>query len=161
MTARKPYVAPDALCSIERSLAVVGERWSLLILRQAHSGTTRFADFQSALGLSPQVLTARLTTLVAAGVLEPREYRVAGARTRVDYHLTVAGRELRLVLGALQQWGDDHLRSPGDPPAYGRRRVADERPVRVAFVAEDGRTAAVDEVSIAADPDRTFVKGLR
>src|SRR4051794_28734394 len=96
-------------CAIARSLAVLGERWTMLILREAFNGTTRFAQFRDNLGVAPDVLTDRLATLVEYGVLEREPYREPGARTRYAYHLTPAGAELRLVLGALQQWGDAHL----------------------------------------------------
>ncbi|HEX4361786.1 MAG TPA: helix-turn-helix domain-containing protein [Pseudonocardia sp.] len=120
-------------CSIARSLEVLGERWSLLIVREAFSGVTRFADFRAALGVAPDVLTERLRTLVEAGVLERRPYREPGSRPRHDYHLTPAGRDLRLVLAALQQWGDEHCPSPGGPTVV--RRTGDGgRAVRVAFV---------------------------
>ena len=81
-------------CSIARSLVVLGERWSLLIVREAFSGVTRFADFRAALGVAPDVLTERLRTLVETGVLERRPYREPGCRPRHDYHLTPAGRDL-------------------------------------------------------------------
>jgi DNA-binding HxlR family transcriptional regulator len=102
MRTRTSFVPPTAACSIERSLTVLGERWALLIVRDAHAGVTRFAEFQERLGISPDVLSARLETLVAAGVLEKREVRPAGERARGAYHLTPAGIQLRLVLGALR-----------------------------------------------------------
>jgi DNA-binding HxlR family transcriptional regulator len=147
MRTRTAYVPSTAICSIERSLAVLGERWALLILRDAHAGITRFADFQQRLKISPDVLSARLDTLVAAGVLEKREVRPAGERARSAYHLTPAGVQLRIVLGALQQWGDEYLR-PDDDPAYLRRHVPDGRPVRVAFIDSDAPSFDVAEVSI-------------
>ena len=109
-------------CSIERSLEVLGERWTLLILRSAFLGTTRFADFRSTLGIAPNLLSARLRTLVAAGVLEPQQYREPGSRTRVSYHLTESGKQLRLILAALQQWGDEHRPRPAGPSAVRRSR---------------------------------------
>jgi DNA-binding HxlR family transcriptional regulator len=84
----RPYIEPTATCSIERSVEVPGERWTFLILRQAHGGTTRFADFRDDLGIAPDVLGARLEKLVSAGVMERREYQAPGECTRLDYHLT-------------------------------------------------------------------------
>lgn len=145
------YRAPTADCSIERSVAVLGERWTFLILRQAHGGTTRFADFRAELGVAPDVLTVRLEKLVSAGVMERREYRAPGMRARMDYHLTPAGVDLRLVLGALQQWGDAHLR-PGAPPAAVRRDRRTDGEVHVAFVDEDGTPVPLEEVTLADAP---------
>jgi DNA-binding HxlR family transcriptional regulator len=96
-------------CSIARSLAVVGERWSLLVVREVALGVRRFAEIQEATGAPPAVLSARLRDLVAAGVLETRPYREPGARSRLEYRLTDAGRSLQPVLTALKDWGDAHL----------------------------------------------------
>jgi DNA-binding HxlR family transcriptional regulator len=123
-------------CSIERSLEVLGERWTLLILRNAFRGTTRFADFRTSLGIAPNLLSTRLRTLVAAGILEPRQYREPGSRSRVSYHLTDSGSRLRTVLAALQQWGDEHRPRP-DGPSLVRRSRTSGRPVRVALVDDD------------------------
>ncbi|WP_103383915.1 winged helix-turn-helix transcriptional regulator [Pseudonocardia dioxanivorans] len=131
-------------CSIARSLEVVGERWTFLILREALSGTTRFADFRAVLGIAPDVLSNRLATLVDAGVLEKQPYREPGARVRDSYHLTPAGAELQVVLGALQQWGDEHRPYPPGPTIL--RRTADGRPVHVGFVDDEGREVPPAEV---------------
>jgi DNA-binding HxlR family transcriptional regulator len=142
-------------CSIARSLEVLGERWTFLILREALSGTTRFADFRAALGLAPDVLSDRLATLVATGVLEKRPYREPGARARHSYHLTPAGHELQVVLGALQQWGDEH-RPYELGPTVVRRTAHGDRPVHVAFVDDEGREVALENVRFvrtAAYPD--------
>jgi DNA-binding HxlR family transcriptional regulator len=95
----------DANCSIARSLEVIGEWWSLLIIRDAFLGVTRFKDFQQRLGIAPNILTARLDTLVAHGVLERRTYEEA--RDRGDYVLTRKGRALWPVMVTLRQWGDE------------------------------------------------------
>ncbi len=137
-----------AQCAIERTLAVIGERWSLLILRDAHGGVTRFADFQANLGIATNVLINRLGKLVAAGILEKREYRVPGDRARLEYHLTARGRDLAVVLGALQQWGDAHLPLPGGPVSQRADRVTG-RPVTVSFVDESG--APIDLARVQLD----------
>ncbi|WP_243866378.1 winged helix-turn-helix transcriptional regulator [Actinophytocola oryzae] len=131
-------------CSIARTLEVLGERWTFLVVREALSGTTRFADFRATLGVAPDILTNRLNTLVEAGVLERRPYREEGKRTRHEYHMTKAGLDLRVVLGALQQWGDEH-RPYSLGPTVLRRSVAD-RPLHVAFVDESGREVPADDV---------------
>ncbi|MFF7335307.1 winged helix-turn-helix transcriptional regulator [Streptomyces sp. NPDC090306] len=127
----------DSTCSIARSLGVLGENWTLLVLREALTGTTRFAEFRSALGLAADVLSRRLATLVEYGVMVREPYREPGSRTRYEYHLTDAGRELEVVLGALQQWGDRHLpRAEG--PSVERHALRTGRPVHVAFVDDHG-----------------------
>ncbi len=134
----------EQTCSIARSLEVLGERWTFLVLREAMTGTTRFADFRAALGVASDVLSDRLSTLVAAGVLEKRPYREPGARARDSYHVTRVGRELQVVLGALQQWGDEHR--PYAPGPTVLRRSAAGRPLHVAFVDDEGTEVPLDEV---------------
>jgi DNA-binding HxlR family transcriptional regulator len=136
--------AMETPCSVARALEVLGERWTFLVVREALAGTTRFADFRATLGVAPDVLTNRLNTLVEAGVLERRPYQEEGRRTRHDYHLTRAGDELRVVLGALQQWGDEHRPYSLGPTVA--RRSLDGRPLRVAFVDDDGREVPLSDV---------------
>jgi DNA-binding HxlR family transcriptional regulator len=128
-------------------LTAVGERWSLLILREAHVGVTRFADFQTNLGIATNVLMTRLGKLVAAGILEKREYRIPGDRARPEYHLTEAGRELSIVLGALQQWGDRHFPLPEGPVSQRSNRITG-RPVAVSFIDEHGAPIDVTQVRL-------------
>ena len=105
---------PDQDCSIARTLEVVGERWSLLILREAFWGTRRFDDFQAHLGIARNVLTARLAHLCESGLMEKRPY--SERPPRYEYHLTDSGRALGPVLIALIKWGDAHQPSPDGPP---------------------------------------------
>jgi DNA-binding HxlR family transcriptional regulator len=130
-------------CAITRALAVVGERWTLLILRDAFLGATRFSQFRRSLGVAPDVLADRLATLVEHGVLERSTYREPGSRAREEYRLTDAGRELQVVLGALQQWGDTHLPWPDGPTVL--RCGPDGAPLHVGFV--DGQGDEVDDVT--------------
>ena len=138
---------PDSVtCSIERTLCVLGERWTFLILRQAFFGATRFAEFRDQLGVAPDVLSDRLGTLVEFGVLAREPYQEPGARSRFAYRLTPAGRELHVVLAALQQWGDEYLPHPDGPSML--RRVRDTgQPAHVGFVGEDGREVALTDVA--------------
>jgi DNA-binding HxlR family transcriptional regulator len=131
------FEPPTATCAIERGLAVVGDRWSLLILRDAHAGITRFEEFQGQLGVATNILVARLDKLVAAGVLEKQEYRDPGERARPEYRLTAAGFDLCVVLGALQQWGDTYLPLPGGPVTACCERNTG-KPVTVAFIDDSG-----------------------
>ncbi len=100
-------------CSVAQCLEVVGEWWSLLILRDAFLGVTRFDQFQARLGISRNVLNQRLAHLVEAGVLVKVAYR--DHPPRYDYWLTDRGRDLWPVLTAMRQWGDRHA-APDGPP---------------------------------------------
>lgn len=103
-------------CSVARALEVVGERWTLLILRDAFLGITRFDGFARKLGVAPNVLSRRLETLCEAGVLTRAPYQERPAR--YDYALTDRGRELFPVIMGLLHWGDEL--SEGGPPALVR-----------------------------------------
>lgn len=91
-------------CSAARALEVVGERWTLLIVRNALQGTTRFDDFLAALGVSRNVLSVRLNGLVENGIL--RRVRYQERPERFEYVMTPMGRALAPVIGSLMQWGD-------------------------------------------------------
>jgi DNA-binding HxlR family transcriptional regulator len=137
----------ESSCSIARSLSVLGERWTFLILREAFTGVTRFAEFRDRLSVAPDVLSDRLATLVECGVMEREPYREPGARPRSAYKLTPAGEELRVVLGALQQWGDNHLPRPEGPSMLRRVRGTD-RPVHVGFIDDGGQEVARADVAM-------------
>jgi DNA-binding HxlR family transcriptional regulator len=138
-------------CSIARSLEVLGEKWTILIVREAFWGRTRFSEFREALGVSSDILSDRLTTLVDGGVLERVAYRDDGARERFSYHLTESGRELKQVLAALNAWGEAHR-----PSEYGRsaeyREIATGQQVELAFHTRDGSVLADDEVEVVRGP---------
>ncbi|WP_436536165.1 winged helix-turn-helix transcriptional regulator [Actinoplanes sp. HUAS TT8] len=135
----------DSSCSVSRSLSVLGERWTLLILRLAFEGETRFDSFRSNLGVAADVLADRLNTLIENGIMTKDPYQDAGSRARHEYHLTPVGRELHVIIAGLQQWGDDHLPRPESPTVV-RRRHATDAPVRVAFVDESGHEVPLDQV---------------
>lgn len=103
-------------CSVAATLAIVGERWTLLVLREAFYGVRRFDDFQRHLGVARNMLTDRLATLVEHGLLTRTPYREHGRRERHEYRLTPSGRELLPAVLALMQWGDAHLAGPAGPP---------------------------------------------
>jgi DNA-binding HxlR family transcriptional regulator len=101
-------------CSIARTLELVGERWTLLILRNVFLGIRRFADLQEQLGVARNVLASRLERLVDEGILERRPY---GERpVRHEYRLTEKGRALWPVLVELLQWGDRYAPAADGPP---------------------------------------------
>ena len=146
----------DERCSIARSLEVIGQKWSLLIIREAFRGRTRFADFRAILGIAPDVLTDRLTRLVDAGILERRPYREAGEREREEYVLTDAGRALKPVLAALVAWGDEHRPSGHGPSSV---YTVDGRPVRLAFLDDQGAEHSPDEVVAVPGPGARAAAG--
>ncbi|HEY9326943.1 MAG TPA: helix-turn-helix domain-containing protein [Streptomyces sp.] len=120
-------------CPVQRTLDVVGEKWTLLIVRDAVNGVRRFDDFRRHIGLSEAVLSDRLRKLTAAGVLARAPYREPGRRSRDEYRLTRKGWDLWPVLMALSQWGETHALGPGSPgPVLDVRHTDCGAPVRVA-----------------------------
>jgi DNA-binding HxlR family transcriptional regulator len=134
-------------CSIARALEVVGERWTLLIVRDAFLGLRRFDEFQANLGIARNVLTDRLNRLVAEGILE----RVLYSRRpeRFEYRLTPKGRELNVALAGLRQWGDKYVSEK--PPSVLRRR-ADRKPVIAALVPKGSPVLRAEEVESVPGP---------
>ena len=117
-------------CPVQRTLDVVGEKWTLLILRDAVNGVRRFDDFHRHIGLSEAVLSDRLRKLISAGVLKNVPYQEPGSRSRNEYHLTHKGWDLWPVLMALSQWGETYaLDSEG--PVLDVRHTDCGAPVRV------------------------------
>lgn len=136
-----------AACPIARALDVIGDWWSLLIVRDAFDGSRRFGEFQRGLGVAKNILTARLRTLVAGGVLETVPASDGSAYR--EYVLTGKGRALFPVVVALRQWGEQNSFAPGEP----RSQLVDRR---------DGRPLRALEVRSAdgrrLDPDDTTVR---
>jgi DNA-binding HxlR family transcriptional regulator len=110
----------DLNCSVARPAAILGDRWTLMILRQAFNGVKRFEDFQGTLEISRSLLSERLGRLVDAGVLRREPYKDE-VRTRDRYRLTEMGLDLYPVLMALREWGDRYLAEDG-PPVQVRHR---------------------------------------
>ncbi len=102
-------------CSIARSLDILGEKWTLLILREAFYGLRRFDEFARILGCGRAVLTGRLHTLVDEAILERAPYQQPGSRSRFEYRLTDKGHEIFPVLMALLEWGDRWTADPAGP----------------------------------------------
>ncbi len=98
-------------CPIARALDRVGEWWSILILRDAFAGMTRFDEFQKSLGIAPNILTSRLNGLVESGMLERHQYNAHPPRS--EYRLTPKGEDFRSVLVALFAWGNRHFMPDG------------------------------------------------
>jgi DNA-binding HxlR family transcriptional regulator len=134
-------------CSIARTLEIVGERWTLLIIRDVFLGLRRFDQLQESLGVARNVLTDRLNRLVEEGILERVQY--SQRPLRFEYRLTKKGRELNVALTALRQWGDAHLSEK--PPRLLRRKV-DRRPVVAALVPRSADVLRPDEVELVPGP---------
>lgn len=105
---------PGQICSVAKSLEVIGERWSLLIVRDVMNGNRRFSELQRSLGVARNVLSARLQRLVDEGILERRAYQESPAR--YEYFLTEKGLDLWPALIALLHWGDKYSAGPEGPP---------------------------------------------
>ncbi len=97
-------------------MAILGEKWAVVVLREVFNGVRRFDDMRERTGIPRQVLTNRLALLVEAGVLRREPYREPGARVRHEYRLTDKGLDLYPVLVAVREWGDRYLADPGGPP---------------------------------------------
>ncbi len=104
----------NQLCSIARTLEVVGERWTFLIIRDALLGANRFDTFLTSLGIARNVLTDRLNSLVEHGVFERVPYQ--DRPLRYEYRLTTKGHELTSIILSLMEWGDRHHAGEAGPP---------------------------------------------
>ncbi|MEU0570713.1 helix-turn-helix domain-containing protein [Nonomuraea sp. NPDC005983] len=146
MALGKNYDGQD--CSLAKALEVIGERWTLLVVRDAMYGVRRYGDFLAHLDVPRAVLSQRLSALVEAGILEKRRYQ--DAPPREEYVLTPMGRELWLPVLALAQWGERNLtRSP--------RRLFFHQPCgtrldQVAFCAACGVQAPLEDVEVRPGP---------
>jgi DNA-binding HxlR family transcriptional regulator len=115
-----PRTYENQICSVARALEVLGDRWTLLVLRDAFSRIRRFEDFQRNLGVARNVLTDRLNRLVDEGILKRVPYHERPVR--FEYRLTEKGRELWPVMMTLMQWGDRYYTEPAGPPVIVRHR---------------------------------------
>ena len=103
-------------CTIGRAMEILGEKWTIVVLRQVFNGVRRFDDMRVRTGIPRQVLTNRLAMLVEHDVLNRRPYQEPGARVRHEYRLTPKGLDLYPVLIAVAAWGDRYLADPEGPP---------------------------------------------
>lgn len=146
-------------CTVARTLSLIGDRWSLLVLREAFNGVRRFDDLHRHLGIAPTVLTARLDTLVHNGLLDRVPYQEPGRRTRHEYRLTSRGWDLHPVVVALMAFGDKHLADPEGPPVR-LRHAGCGAPVRVSLTCEDGHlVGSPQHVSVEPGPSAQLSAG--
>jgi DNA-binding HxlR family transcriptional regulator len=135
-------------CPIARTLQIVGQKWTLLIMREALYGVSRFEDFQANLNIPRPVLSDRLTLLTNQGLLVRRPYNRKGQRVRYDYHLTEKGTDLLPVLISMMQWGDKYLMESVEPAIVLSHNKCDSQ-VRLELIcASDRHIVSVNELSI-------------
>jgi DNA-binding HxlR family transcriptional regulator len=137
------------VCSVARALELVGDRWTLLLIRDVFLGRRRFDAFQQSLGVARNVLSDRLARLVDAGVLERVPYQERPAR--YEYRLTEKGGELLVPVQALMQWGDRHL-APGGPPRIVEHEGCGGRAVARLVCDDCGEELAADQVHSRPGP---------
>ncbi len=144
----------DALnCSIANALDLIGEWWTLLILREAFFGTRRFEDFQQHLGIARNILSARLRKLCDSGVLE--RVPISKGAKRHEYRLTQMGRDLQPTLVALTQWGDRWLHQTNGAPVIFIERESSEEIAEVSVQTKDGRKLEPRDMAMVAGPGAT------
>jgi DNA-binding HxlR family transcriptional regulator len=151
MSSVLPRAYTQQACSIARTLEVVGDRWTLLIVRDALRGTTRFEDFRKSLGVAHNVLSDRLSRLTTEGVLERRRYQTRP--DRYDYHPTEKAVDLWPVLMSLLLWGDRYLATDG-PPVLTRHRECGGALTARFTCAACGATLGPDDVELLARAGR-------
>lgn len=137
-------------CSVQRTLAVIGEKWTILVLREAFNGVRRFDRIRDHTGMSDSLLADRLRKLVAAEVLVAVPYRDPGRRLRHEYRLTEKGIDLHPVMIALLQWGDRYCADPEGPALTVTHAGCGELVEAVVECADGHRLASAAEAR--ADP---------
>jgi DNA-binding HxlR family transcriptional regulator len=139
-------------CTIQRAVEEMGDRWTLILVRELFQGVRRFDDLTVRTAIPRQVLTARLKRLVESGILRREPYREPGQRVRYEYRLTQKGLDLYPVLIALQQWGNQYLVDPDGPPVAFVHRGCDQ-PVDLVVRCHDGHEVTnMREVAGALGP---------
>ncbi|HJZ32264.1 MAG TPA: helix-turn-helix domain-containing protein [Hyphomicrobiaceae bacterium] len=136
-------------CNLARSFELIGDRWTLLILRSALYGVRRFDDLQADLDIPRSVLSNRLAGLVETGIMERKKYREDGQRTRIEYALTKMGKALGLPFIAMTAWGDRWLGRGSSP--FTLRSKSTGQKLSIALVDERGRLAKGSDIEVAID----------
>lgn len=149
----RPYSDYESdTCSIARTLELIGDRWTLLVLRDVANGVRRFDELAAHLGIARNILSGRLARLTDAGLVERKAYREPGARERREYRLSGAGGELVPVLLAFMAWGDRHLAGPEGPPAVVRHADCGA-PITVSVTCAEGHDLGL-RPRLRLDPGR-------
>ncbi|MEU2339577.1 helix-turn-helix domain-containing protein [Streptomyces sp. NPDC006654] len=138
-------------CSIARTLEIVGEKWTILILREVWYGSSRFGEFERVLGCPRNLLSARLRMLVAEGILATESYQEPGSRSRPKYVITPKGMDLVPAVMGLLQWGDRHVADPEGPAVLTRHRECGA-PVGVQIRCGAGHAVQAEDVESVPGP---------
>jgi DNA-binding HxlR family transcriptional regulator len=142
-------MTPEALnwsvdtCTIGRAMAILGEKWTIVVLREVFNGIRRFDDMRQRTGIPRQVLANRLASLVEHGLLRREPYQEPGARLRHEYRLTPKGFDLYPMMIAVAEWGDRYLAEPEGPPLVFVHRDCGS-PVHVEIHCADGQHVTED-----------------
>jgi DNA-binding HxlR family transcriptional regulator len=161
----KSSAFPQQTCSVARALEIVGEWWTLLIIREAFFGAQRFSDFEANLGIAKNVLSHRLSKLVATGVMERKP--VSGRGNPQHYVLTKQGRELLPVVVALMQWGDRWVHGRDHAPVRVLDRATGEEVSELAVTSPSGCALSLADVAVVPGPGaneairQRFARGSR
>ena len=144
----------DAMnCGIAQALEVIGDWWTLLIIRDAFFGARRFGDFERSLGIAKNILTQRLVHLVEHGVFERRDVGTDGEH--YEYRLTAKGEALLPILAALRQWSDEWVFGAGNEPMIVKDRRTGRRVKKLQLTRSDGRPARWQDLTIEPGPGAT------
>ncbi|WP_314334970.1 helix-turn-helix domain-containing protein [Rothia dentocariosa] len=136
--------ATNTSCPIAATLEVLGEKWTLLILRDIYRGINRFNDLEASLGCPRNLLSTRLKKLVDHGILLEESYQEPGRRARTAYVLSNKGEDLALVLCALQQWGVKHL--PQNMNSISYHHASCDAPVSAALICAQGHRVEAESL---------------
>lgn len=139
---RSPVELKD--CGLSATAELIGDRWTLLVLRSVFYGVCRFADIKADIAVPGSTLSNRLRRLVDAGLLDELPYRDGSARTRIEYGLTPAGETLRVVLMAMMDWGDKNLRRAPSQLRVVSRVTGEE--LELSYVDKSGRRVEREDI---------------
>ncbi|MHC2332896.1 winged helix-turn-helix transcriptional regulator [Bradyrhizobium sp. USDA 4454] len=153
----------NKLCSVARAMEVVGDRWSILLLREAYYGVTRFDEFQLYIGVATNILSTRLKKFVDLGVMERKG--LPEHSRRYEYVLTDMGRDFFRTYLALKKWGDDWLTDGAGPQVVFQDRSGKEV-VSPGVLDAHGKPLQLEDIEVVAGPDavafnrKRFGKGV-
>lgn len=140
----------DQICSVAQTLEILGDWWTLLIIREAFLGARRFGDFQKRLDIAKNILSQRLAHLVRHGVLE--RVNVGTHGTRHEYVLSASGKDLVTLLTALREWGDRWVYGEGNEPLVVYDKRTGRRVPRLRIRDEDGRPLSGADMEVRPGP---------
>jgi DNA-binding HxlR family transcriptional regulator len=154
----------NKLCSVARAMEVVGDRWSILVLREAYYGVTRFDDFQFYIGVATNILSTRLKKFVDLGVM--KRLPLPEHSRRYEYVLTDMGRDFFRTYVALKKWGDDWLAEGSGPQVVFQDRESGKEISSPGILSAHGKPLRLEDIEVVAGPDavafnrKRFGKGV-